>query len=245
MEIQETLQKIGLDSDEVAVYMAALQLGPSLVARIAKQSGVKRTTVYLVAKSLMEKGLLGQYKTHLGIHLSAQSPDFLLRQMEEKTKEVAGIIPQLKAMERKKSNLPQVKYLEGKGGYFSICEDTLQKHASEILWLGNMEELYKIIGEKYDNEYYIPNRIQRKIKLRALLTKNAWAEKLKIGVEPEFLRHTKFLPDDYKFASSQLIYQNKVAFVSSSQELICVLVESSDLAEMERAKFEMLWAKNN
>lgn len=244
METIDVLKKIGLDDDEVAVYMAALQMGPSLVTRIAKFSGVKRTTVYLVAKSLMAKGLLGQYSTQHGLHLSAQSPDFLLKQMEEKTKEVASILPQLKALSKKDSNLPQVKYFEGKEGYFTICEDTLQKHSGEILWLGDPAELYKVIGEKYDNDYYVPERIKRKIKLRALLVKNAWSEKLVKGIEPKFLRQIEFLPDNFMFNSSQVIYQNKVAFVSSSRELICVLIESKDLAEMERAKFEMLWQKS-
>lgn len=243
MEIQDTLKKIGLADDEIAVYMAALQLGPSLVAKIAKHSGVKRTTVYLVAKSLMEKGLLGQYKTAHGTHLSAQSPEILLKQMEEKTQEVATMLPELKALIKKKSPLPQVKYFEGKEGYYTICEDTLEKHATEILWLGDPTEIYKVIGEKYDQEYYIPNRVKRRIKLRALLFKNEWSEKFQEGYDIELLRHTKFLPSDFPFHSSQLIYQNKVAFISSTQELICVLIESPDLAAMERAKFELLWKK--
>lgn len=241
MGIQNVLKKIGLDDDEAAVYMACLELGPNAVAKIAKHSGVKRTTVYLVAKSLMEKGLLGQYNTRHGVHLSVQPPEYLLSQMEEKAKELAGILPQLKAVARKDAGRPQIKYFEGKEGYFSVSEDTLQKHASEVLWLGNPKAIYDVIGEKYDNEYYIPTRLKRKIKLRALLFKNSWSEKFKRGVDPEFLRNVEFLPDNFPFHSTQFIYQNKVAFISSTKELISVLIESRDLAEMERAKFEMLW----
>lgn len=240
MEIQDTLKKIGLDDDEIAVYMAALELGPSLVTSIAKQSGVKRTTVYLVAKSLMEKGLLGEYKTRHGIHLSAQSPDYLLTKIEEQKKEVEEIIPQLKALTKKEAHRPQVKYFEGKEGYFTVAEDTLQKHATEILWLGNPEEIYKIIGKKWDDEYYVPKRIERKIRMRALLLEDNWSRELK-NTDEQFLRQARFLPKDFPFHSTELIYQNKVAYFSSQKELICVLIESQDLAEMEKAKFEMLW----
>jgi HTH-type transcriptional regulator, sugar sensing transcriptional regulator len=240
MEIEEVLKKIGLDEDETAVYLATLEMGSSLVAKIAKRSGVKRTTVYLVAESLMNKGLLGQYKTQSGIHLSAQPPEFLLRQMEEKTKEVAEIVPRLKALSKKDSVQPQVKYFEGKEGYYTVAEDTLQKHSSEVLWLGNPEELYKIISEKWDNEYYIPSRLKKRIKIRALLHETDWSQKFK-EKDSDFLRETRFLPKDLPFYSTQLIYQNKVAFYSSAKELVCVLIESNDLAEMERQKFEMLW----
>ncbi|MFA6047383.1 MAG: helix-turn-helix domain-containing protein [Parcubacteria group bacterium] len=240
MEIQNTLKKLGLDDDEIAVYTATLSLGPSLVTRIAKESGVKRTTVYLVAKSLMEKGLLGEYKTRHGMHLSAQSPDYLLTKIEEQKKEVEEIIPQLKALTKKEAHRPQVKYFEGKEGYFTVAEDTLEKHATEILWLGNPKELYSIIGKKWDDEYYVPKRMERKIKMKALLFEDDWSRDIK-KTDENFLRQTKFLPKDFPFHSTQLIYQNKVAYFSSQKELICVLIESADLAAMERAKFEMLW----
>jgi sugar-specific transcriptional regulator TrmB len=244
MEIQEGLEKAGLDQDEIAVYMAALELGPSLVARIAKRSGVKRTTVYLVAKALMKKGILGQYETRQGIHLSAEPPEKLLAQMEEKTREIANILPELKALSKKEASRPQVKYFEGKEGYYTICEDSLEKHGSEILWLGDPGEIYRIIGEKYDNEHYIPTRLKRKIKFRSLIFQKGLPESYKYGYDAELLRHTEFLPGDFPFSSSQLIYQNKVAYFSSTKELICVLIESEDLAKMERAKFEMLWKKS-
>lgn len=241
MEIQNTLKKIGLNDEEIAVYLSSLELGPSMVANIARHSGVKRTTVYLVAKSLIEKGLMGQYKAKRGIHLGAQPPEFLHAQMEEKTKEISNILPQLKALTKKESYLPQIKYFEGKEGYFTICEDTLQKHADEILWMGNPEEIYKIIGEKYDNEYYIPARLKKKIKLRALLFKNDWSQKFKEGMDYKFLRNIRLLPNEFTFHSTQLIYQDKVAFISSNKELISVLIKSRDLAMMEKAKFETIW----
>jgi len=244
MEIEEILQKYGLDPDEVAVYLACLALGGSPVQEIANHSGVKRTTVYLVAKSLMNKGILGEYKTHRGLHLIAQPPELLVSQMEEKAKAVASILPQLNALAKKESHKPQVQYFEGKQGYFSVCEDTLQKHASELLWLGDPAEIYAVIGEQYDNDYYIPTRLKRKIRLRGLLFKNAWSQKLFDGNKPELLRDIKFLLDDFSFHSTQFIYQNKVAFISSTKELISVVIESQDLAAMERAKFELLWSKN-
>ena len=241
MEPREILSKIGLSADEIAVYLACLELGDSTVQKIAKSSGVKRTTVYLVAKSLMERGLVGQYTTRHGLHLSAQRPELLLSQLEERAKEIASIIPQLKALQRKESYRPQVKYFDGKEGYFTICEDTLQKHLSEILWLGDPAEIYAVIGEKYDNEYYIPTRLKRKISIRALLVKNSWSEKLKSQGGHDLMRDVRFLPEHSPFHSTQFIYENKIASISSTKELASVLVESKDLANMERAKFELLW----
>ena len=240
-EILEILSKIGLSADESAVYLACLEGGDATVQEIAKLSKVKRTTVYLIAKSLMEKGLVGQYEARRGMHLSAQRPELLLSRLEEMTKEIAAVMPQLKAIQKKESHRPQMKYFEGKEGYYAICEDTLQKHLSEILWLGDPKEIYDVIGEKYDNETYIPTRLRRKISIRALLTPGAWSEKIKNQNNCELLREVRLLPPDLPIRSTQFIYENKVALIGSTRELMSVLIESKDLADMERAKFELLW----
>lgn len=241
IEPQEILQKIGLSKDEIAVYIACLELGDASVQTVAEASGVKRTTVYLVAKSLVAKGLIGQYETRRGLHLSAQKPELLLSQMEERAREIAGVIPHLKALQKKEAYHPQMKYFDDKEGYFTVCDDTLQKHLSEILWLGDPSGIYAIIGEKYDNEYYIPTRLRRKISIRGLLIRNSWSEKLKNQSNQQLLRRIRFLPNEYPMHSTQFIYENKTAFVTSTKELTSVLVESNGIAESERAKFELLW----
>ena len=241
MEPESALKSLGLDDSEVAVYLACLKLGPARVQDVAKESGVKRTTVYLVAKGLMEKRLLGQYITRRGLHLSAQSPEFLLGQLEEKTKLLASALPALNALNKKDVHKPEILYYEGKQGFFTVCEDTLAKHLSEILWFGNPKELYDVIGDEYDNKYYIPTRLKRRINIRALLVKNKWSEKLAGQDNASLQREIKFLPNDYPINTTQFIYQNKVATTSSTKELISVVIKSDDISATERAKFEWLW----
>lgn len=221
MQIETVLKKFGLEDREVAVYLTALELGPSSVQQIAQQAGIKRTT--------------------RGLHLAAIEPELLLEQQHARQQELEKIVPQLKAIARQQAYQPQVYYHTGKQGYFAVCEDTLQKHISEILWLGNAADVYDVIGGEYDGAYYIPTRVKRKIKLRGLLFKGQWSADLQKKDNHALLRETRFLPDDFPFRSSQFIYQDKVAFISSTRELICVVLESKDLAAMERAKFELLW----
>ena len=54
----EILKEIGLSEHESAVYFTMVSLGPSPILKIARASGVKRTTIYSVIDSLKEKGLV-------------------------------------------------------------------------------------------------------------------------------------------------------------------------------------------
>ena len=56
MDPKESLKHIGLNEKEIQIYLSLLELGSSTVLAIAKRSGIKRPTAYLVLQSLVEKG---------------------------------------------------------------------------------------------------------------------------------------------------------------------------------------------
>ncbi|MCX6712822.1 MAG: helix-turn-helix domain-containing protein, partial [Candidatus Vogelbacteria bacterium] len=58
MPLEQYLQAIGLSDKEAKVYLANLQLGPSPIQDISRQSGLKRSTVYEIVKTLKDKGLI-------------------------------------------------------------------------------------------------------------------------------------------------------------------------------------------
>ncbi len=64
-KIVELLSQIGLSQNEACVYFALLSIGASPVLKIARASGVKRTTVYPVLESLKEQGLVRVESTGL------------------------------------------------------------------------------------------------------------------------------------------------------------------------------------
>ena len=56
-KLQSILKNIGLSETEAEVYLASLSLGPTTILKIARSSGVKRTSVYTIIDALKEKGL--------------------------------------------------------------------------------------------------------------------------------------------------------------------------------------------
>ena len=55
------------------------------------------------------------------------------------------------------------------------------------------------------------------------------------------LREVKFLPKNFYFPSSMLIFQDKIALISSEKELVGIVIQSADLTEMEKQKFNLMW----
>ena len=56
----DILIKLGLAEDEAKTYLAALEAGTATVAQIAINSGIPRSSTYLLVEQLLKKGLLSQ-----------------------------------------------------------------------------------------------------------------------------------------------------------------------------------------
>ncbi|MCA9324934.1 hypothetical protein KDA23_02595, partial [Candidatus Saccharibacteria bacterium] len=54
----KVITELGLTPNEVSVYLAALSLGPSSVAHIARAAELERANVYRVIDSLQNHGLM-------------------------------------------------------------------------------------------------------------------------------------------------------------------------------------------
>ena len=240
--IYKILENYGLNEKESQVYLALLSIGDGTAKEISDYSKIKRTSVYPIADKLSKRGILGQYKMKYGTRFAAISPKNLISRLETIKSELSKVIPELEAIEKKDISRPYVKYFEGKNGYLEIINDSLNNYSHEVLYIGSAQELNDIITEKYVTDVYIPERLKRRIKFRQLVFNDAFSKKLKNSDSAE-LRVTKFLPNDHLFNGNMLIYKDKVAYFSSKQELATMFIESRDIAQMEKKKFEIIWEK--
>lgn len=86
--LNELLGKIGLNEKEIQVYLTVLQHGKITPTALSKVIGVNRTTVYSVAKELVEKGLITEDLGAPTISLIAKSPQDLEGYIEQEEKKV-------------------------------------------------------------------------------------------------------------------------------------------------------------
>jgi sugar-specific transcriptional regulator TrmB len=240
MELISILKQFGFNDKEAAIYLACLELGPAMAQKIAKKANIKRTTVYLVAESLKKQGLMAEFRDKQGIHYVAEPPEHLIKSLDKRKEVLKQALPQLQALANKEIIKPIIRFYESKAGILEICEDTLKTKDSETLFISSLSDIYRIISKKYDDEYYIPTRKKQNIRFRALILKDPRSLEF-TKYDQENLRETRFLPQNFPFTATQFIYQNKVAYLSSYQELMGIIIESADISQMERQKFAMLW----
>lgn len=255
--LKDLIKQSGLNEKEAEVYLALLELGPSLVTDIAKKAGVNRTSCYDILERLVMHNL-ATYASGKGSKkkYSPMPPfnlvDFLERKKtrtEKNLEQLKAKLPELKLL-YKELNKPNIKFFEGTEGVKAIYAETL-KSETEILSVGDCEQWdssdLSAWGKEYNRE-----RARRKVKERVLIPNFKktvdWFKNY-----PTTAKYTKYrvLPKElinYCFNGEINIYEDKVIIVLlASPNRMGIMITSKDLVKMLKAIFEMAWlgAENN
>lgn len=241
------LCQFGISKKEANIYIALLELGPSTVQEVAKHLKMNRSTTHVLCESLKEKGFLGQTRNRGKRLLFAEEKEKFRKMVEDekshlllKEMTLDGLLPALEMIEPGQKDKPKVRFYEGQRGFLDVCQRSLDKAKDEILFLGSRTDFHKVASLEYNRNHYVPTRLERSIKIKMLIFKNPSAIELQKNDEKE-MRETRFLPNNYKFNSTVLVYGNEFAMITSTAPFLGVVIESKELTDFIAKTFHMLW----
>lgn len=241
-EIKQILQSLGLEKEEIAVYLAGLELGEESVQNLAKKAGTKRPTTYKIIESLIEKGLV--YQTFKGKKrlFGTDSPEKMLISLRQKERDFQKILPELNSIYNYSETKPKIKFYEGISGAIAVYEDTLKstQKGETILTYTNIERLFKFFPKGYA-ETYFKRRIENNVKAKVIALDSPESREWKNNASKE-LRDIILAPkENFDFFGDTEIYANKVALISYQENFLAIIIESETIANMHRFIFNLAW----
>lgn len=235
--LENKLQEIGLDDKEARIYLAALELGETTIARIAQKSGIKRTSIYNILDDLQDKGLIIVAKSKGRNLYYAQDPRKLERRINQRSRTMREIMPELLSITNLIDRKPKVKFYEGQESLKEIYEDTLSYPGKEIkLWMP--QNTTKAYGNFW-NDYYVPQRLEKKIAVRAIIPPSEFMRRFQAG-DLKQLRRTRRSKTSFIEAELMLYGPDKLSIISFD-EMIGLVIESRALFNTLAGLFETHW----
>lgn len=237
MDKKDILKKMGLDEDESEIYLELLRLGGARASVVARNVGIKRTTVYPILKVLAQKGFVNVYFRKNTRFYYAQKPARVASLFEKKLELFESIIPNLETIEKKQAEVFGLRFIE--------TVDELKEFYGEIIDDYKNKEYY-IIGstlgwEGLDPKFFVKYRKDRaKNKIRTKLILSAESKEIN-PEEKELLREYKYLPAKYKFKSTVDIFEDKILVVSPELSSLAVVIAVPAMVDVFKGVFDMLW----
>jgi len=243
-ELHKKLTDFGLSEKEAKIYLALLELEAATVSEAAKNSGINRSSAYVVLEALRKKGIVGISDDKKVRRYLAASPETLLRsaitsaQKQEEIKSgIESIVPELKALHKGTKHRPIVKVFEGKEGLREVYYHLFSTKAVDLKVYANPGNIFKVFPDFMDHD---KERVKRKIKMYAINPATKESREL-LKQHPPPRAEIALVPEEkFKFSSDFAVYDNLVVIASPLQEF-GIIIESKEMASMMRAAFDLSW----
>ena len=238
----DILKRIGLDEKEGEIYLALLDLGPSSIVTISKESGIHRPILYKLLPLLEEKGLISRVIRKKRSLYVAESPEKLAGLMDTTAKGIEALVPKLLDNYHPAGKKVTIKYFEGRKGISQVFYDF-------ITTIKRGDTYYRYSSRKVRSasgkDRYLPPHYDAigntKAPLGFIISNDAIAK----AQEKDPNKRWKILLSGNELFDhdiTQTIYGNKVFFVDYNSETASI-IESAAFAKFQKSIFKSLWDK--
>lgn len=242
------LEVLGLGKTEAALYVAGLSYGHGVgVNELQKKTGLKRPTIYHNLNLLVSRGLVAKVSSLNRTLYTFSGPEQLermvaseVREAKAKTRVLAQVLKQLEGLNSTDDSMV-VRHFEGLQGVKTVVDMALFCQRPEWLILAPRDNFFRQFDERYAR-YYLLTRKRHGIKSRTLW-ENPGPESRRLTKQEIAARNPRFLPKTMhgQFTSTLILFDNKIAIISSLEEESAILIESNELNGFFTALFETLW----
>ena len=248
MEIDQTIEKLGLNQNQTAVYLTLLQMGQGQIQEIAETANQKRTTVYSILDHLIQKGLVNMIDKSQHREYFAENPEkipgLIDREIENKKLEqqnIQEILPELASLYNSHATKPKIRTYEGLEGIKQVFDETLLlPKGTETLAFAS----YSVI-KSHLKEYitgFIARRAAKGITQRCISEDTPEAREDLLKNDARDKRLTRLVnKDKFPISVDQInIFGNKI-FIASYKDMVAIVIESKPIATAMRSIFELAW----
>lgn len=242
----DQLSRFGLTEKEAVAYLALLSFGTATARNVSHESGLNRSTSYVLLEALVKKGLTSISQNDKNRLYTASPPERLIQTLEDEARlakqklgDARSLLPELKSIYVGVGPKPKVTFYEGDQGIESVYEDTLLS-SENIRAFASIDSMHNALPH-YFPQYY-KRRATKGIFIRSIHPDTAEAiERTKHDVEEA--RDSALVPkEEYSFSPEINIYDNKLVFMSL-REKFGLIIESEEIATAMKKVFELSWAE--
>ena len=239
-KLKITLIDLGLTEKEAAVYLSALSLGPCKAADIAKDSGIKRTTVYSVVDQLKEAGLM--FTEHHGFKqfFVAEHPSKLESILKRKKIKFDESFPVLEALYNVQGRDTTIRIHEGLEAIKTVYESFIQdiKPGEDYMVISEMEHWYDLDPKYFSN--FLKRRSKLNINTRMLLQDTKTSHRFK-KIEKNLNEKIKILPKKSTLMINLVVTPQRAMIHQLESPIVAFVVENKSVVKMYQQFFELMW----
>lgn len=242
---REILNNLGIQQSAQRVYVSLVKDGEATANVLAKRTGITRPSVYDQIKELRKKDLVVERAVGGKTFFAASDVrriDAMLGDRIERLSSDRELLADTLAsfMKQAKTVQPKIKFFEGKEGAQQLMKDILWHDDITLSIFWPYQQMREILGDDF-LQWFNERRVKRHIAVKTIWPNKERKSKDHIFVENDTYVTRKYAQPNQVCDMGYMVYDNKVAFISSTKEAFGFIVESKEFAALTTMQFESLW----
>lgn len=243
--IGEILNSINIPEPAQKIYMALLENGKATARTLSHRTGITRTSVYDQIKILRARGLVVERSiegTTIFEISDARQLSILLNDQAEKLHAQQDFLKKNPALliDKSQSLQPKIRFFEGADGVRQLFKDILWHDNITLYLYWPYDEMIDFLGEDF-LLWFKEKRQARNIPIQTI-----WGHrngKIKNHIFNDNGKDVKrrYVVQKNVPSMGYIIYDSKVAFISSRKESFGFIVESVEFTALQKMQFDILW----
>ncbi|QQS44682.1 hypothetical protein IPM65_03750 [Candidatus Roizmanbacteria bacterium] len=242
--LKQNLINLGLSEEEITIYLSTLEHGSATPLELARNTGIPRTTVYLLIDSLVDKKLLSLSSDMKKKQYIPTSPEGLIHlaqikkeQMQETLHSLRTELPQLHALYRLYHTQPKIAYYQGTDEIIKLFKEAV-KHEKIYLY---------VLSQEFASFFGTPmNTFRDEVRKGMLYTKEILSEtveNLQYQKDKSSIRNQVILlPKSDVINIDSLLFGDKVIFLTyKNGQPHATVINDKDIQSFEAIKFNVIW----
>lgn len=243
------LESIGLSKTESQLYISGLKT-PSTIDDLIKNTSIKRSTAYHAMKTLETKGLVSPGRENGRLLFTMTPPENIVsfldnqsKELERKQVELDRLLPLFPLPHASKTSSYRVEHYESIEGIKKVVDAALDCKTPEWRIIAPKQNFFSDYDQDYAR-YYLTKRQAHKIKAKTLWEAPVEGKNSgRLTLRDIVTREPRYLPSKFRgqFSAVIIIFDDKVAYISSLKNSESLLLQSSDFSSTMRVMFDALW----
>jgi len=242
--------KLGITSEIVDIYLALHAYGPQSISELARNSGVERTRIYRLLDEIVATNLIEvetQYKRHIFHAAPISNLQILISKKEQEVRDLQNQLVQLtQDIENSKNKNPATR-IQSYRGSEGLKQMFWNQTKSTTENLSMLYENMQIRTNVTFFERWARACNKKDMKFRGIINDHF------ISTQQEWYgKHTnerlqnwtsRYMPDGlFLITHSVVIYNDVTSYYNwKGGEIFGMEIYNSEIADMQRQLFEMLW----
>lgn len=241
--MKEILSQIGLQDNEIDVYLLLLSSPLLTVQQIADSTKIKRTNVYRIIDNLIDQKLVIRDESPVS-RFSVTEPQSLQKIIEEKqlalkqtAKTLSLSMPSFRSQYSLSLDKPGVVHMAGREGFERLLKDMISSQTEVLLVASNDVPSDEDTLKRF-RELQLEMR-DAGVTTRALFHNASFKDRIR----HEFTErgfNVRFI-GDAPFRGEVILYEDNVVFVVYDPSIVVTIVTNQHIVTTMRLLFEQVW----